>query len=131
MPAGEYWIGDLCYAMHNEWTEFCDLTIKGREVFDGKFALKDGREFVFFGTAYGDGEYPDTEGRTYCVDAGLIGAIKVDDITENERNTLELGHIVHFATDWKAEDANGVLFFGDVRIDTAFAYDEEDEEYEE
>ena len=24
-PAGEYYIGDLCYVMHAEWGEVCDL----------------------------------------------------------------------------------------------------------
>jgi hypothetical protein len=25
MPAGRYYIGDLCYVMHPEWSECCDL----------------------------------------------------------------------------------------------------------
>ena len=29
MPAGKYYIGDLCYVMSDkEWEEFCSLTIK-------------------------------------------------------------------------------------------------------
>ena len=38
MPAGRYYIGDLCYVMSDEeWDEFCSLTIKDNKCFDGEF----------------------------------------------------------------------------------------------
>ena len=55
MPAGKYYIGDLCYVMHPEWDEFCRITISGNECLQGEFNLADGRRFATFTTAYGDG----------------------------------------------------------------------------
>ena len=54
MPAGRYYIGDLCYVMHPEWQECCELFFPpgapGRGV-EGEFTLKDGRRFASYGTA--------------------------------------------------------------------------------
>ena len=42
MPAGEYYIGDLCYVMTDEeWNEFCSITIDGMKCIDGEFQMKD------------------------------------------------------------------------------------------
>ena len=30
-PAGKYYVGDLCYVMHDEWDEVCGLFFKGRD----------------------------------------------------------------------------------------------------
>jgi ankyrin repeat protein len=119
MDAGEYFIGDLSYVIMDAWGEFCDLIIDGPNVKDGKFKLKDGREFVFFSTAFGDGFYTDDAGKNYSVDAGLIGAIKVTDI-KDQKASIGLGNIYNFATDWHAvEIRKGVMNFGGVNIDTA------------
>ena len=49
MPAGKYYIGDLCYVMNDaEWDEFCSITIDGHNVIDGEFQMKDGRRFERF-----------------------------------------------------------------------------------
>lgn len=66
-PAGKYYIGDLCYVLGEENYEstVCD----GADGFhtNGKHVIG------YFGTAYGDGCYQDTKGRSYGVDAGIIG----------------------------------------------------------
>lgn len=51
MPAGTYYVGDLCYVMHDVWDEFCDITIEGLSVLDGVFSLKNGVKFATFGTS--------------------------------------------------------------------------------
>lgn len=127
MSAGTYYIGDLCYVMHKEWDEFCGLTINENACLDGKFVLNDGREFVTFGTMYGDGVYSDNSGKPYGVDAGLIGAIKVEDISEEDKANIQCGNVVVFEDDWVAKTESGVLFFGDVVINTGD--EEEDEDY--
>ena len=77
MPAGKYYIGDLCYVMTNEeWDEFCKLTISGHECVDGEFTFADGRRFATYGTKWGDGEYRSNIGTKHSVDAGLIGCFK-------------------------------------------------------
>lgn len=117
MPAGKYYVGDLCYVMHDVWDEFCDITIDQHNVKDGVFALSDGRLFATFSTAYGDGEYRDNFGRVYGVDAGLIGCICIEDITDPEAN-LDGGQVIEFKKDFEVDSVDKVIKFGDVYIDT-------------
>jgi hypothetical protein len=123
MPAGHYYIGDLCYVMHDEWDEVCDLffppgdnTGRGR---DGEFMLKDGRRFASFGTAYGDGEYVSNIGTRHGVDSGSIGCIRVEDIRDNTYSDIErLGAIVTFDQAFEVLEDTGLLKFGHVEIET-------------
>ena len=128
MRAGKYYIGDLCYVMHPEWDEFCSLTINGHRVLDGEFNLKDGRRFATFTTKWGDGTYKDEQGRSYSVDAGLIGCICVDDITPSELENLKDGHVVEFVQDFTTFSAGGIIRIGSVCIDTDFEEIEEEDE---
>jgi hypothetical protein len=135
MPAGKYYIGDLCYVMTNEeWREFCDITLDGTKVKDGEFQFKDGRRFATYSTAFGDGVYHDQYGHSYSVDAGLIGCILVEDIKADKYdNLLDLGAIQEFDTDFVTgggrgtPDWQGTIQFGRVVIETNPV--EEDEEY--
>lgn len=124
MPAGKYYVGDLCYVMHDVWNEFCEITINDHQCLDGVFALSDGRLFATFGTMYGDGCYQVQIGREYSVDAGLIGCIRFEDITDPEAN-ISGGHIINFGEDFEVFEDNGVIIFGDLEIDIA-----EDQDYE-
>jgi hypothetical protein len=126
MPAGKYYIGDLCYVMNDdEWTEFCSITIDGQKVIDGEFQFKDGRRFATYGTAYGDGVYHDQYGYSYSVDAGLIGCIRVEDIrAEKYENLLDLGSIINFDSPFGTSGGRGDQFWqgriqiGHVMIET-------------
>ena len=129
MPAGKYYIGDLCYVMHDEWSEFCDLTIKGEQCLDGEFQLKDGRRFATLRTAWGDGTYRSSINTLHSVDAGLIGCISIYDIrdqTYDLERLQQLGAIVDFEAPFEVESDQGLLKFGSVLIETA-ANEEEDE----
>lgn len=78
MPAGTYYVGDLCYYFDDQvWDEVLSLTIKGNDVIDGEFVLKNGTRFAMYSTAYGDGSYKDQVGRSYGVDSGTIGCVQV------------------------------------------------------
>ena len=124
MPAGKYWLGDLCYVLHAEWDEFCNITIDDTRCVSGEFELKDGRKFASYNTMYGDGCY-DGLG----VDAGLIGCILVSDIdTDNDSNQISLGRIVEFKEPFVTGSEDGVIRFGNVYIDTG--YEPEDEDYD-
>ena len=133
MPAGKYYIGDLCYVMDGaEWKEFCSITIKGQKVNDGEFQLSDGRRFATYSTAFGDGVYHDQYGHSYSVDAGLIGCIKVEDIrAEKYDNLLDLGAIMEFDAPFGTSGGRGDQFwegriqFGHVMIETNPEYEEE------
>ena len=125
MPAGKYYIGDLCYVMTDtEWEEFCEITIKGNRCIDGEFQLSDGRQFATYGTAYGDGVYHDESGHTYSVDAGLIGCILISDIKVDCENILDLGAIMEFDSPFATsggrgeKDWEGQIQFGHVIIET-------------
>ena len=138
MAAGKYYVGDLCYVMHEEWDEACGLFFKGRNDHgcnEGEFNLKDGRRFVSINTKYGDGGYQDQDGRNYSVDAGLIGCIRVEDIDlDHGDNFTRGGQIIDFPFDFNCsyEDENGTIVIGHIRIETDPEYDYEDEEeYEE
>lgn len=138
MPAGKYYVGDLCYVMHDEWDEACSLFFKGRDDHgcnQGEFTLKDGRRFVSINTKWGDGSYRDQQGRSYGVDAGLIGCIRVQDISlDCGDNFISGGNIIDFPHDFDCgyEDENGTIVIGHIRIETDQEYDyKEEEEYED
>ena len=122
-----YYIGDLCYVMNDEWDEVCDLFFPPNSVgvADGEFQLADGRKFFSLSTMYGDGTYRDNFGRSYSVDAGLIGAIKVDDIRDPDFEKVVArgcAHIVEFSSELQdfdvSSDDDGTLRFGPVLIET-------------
>lgn len=139
MPAGKYYVGDLCYVMHPEWDEACDLFFAGRDDHgcnDGEFTLKDGRRFASFGTLWGDGTYYDQFGHSFGVDAGLIGCIKVEDIRDDTyNNLLDLGAIIEFKEPFevsggkRSEGWDGMIKIGFLEIATG--YEEEEEVYED
>jgi hypothetical protein len=131
MKSGTYYVGDLCYVMHDRWDEFCNLTIVGQKVLDGEFNLADGTRFATFTTAYGDGTYKDELGNEYPVDAGLIGCIRVEDIAPAELANTVNGRVVEFVRDFTTFSAGGVISFGTVSIDTDPEYAEEELEEEE
>jgi len=129
MPAGKYYIGDLCYVMtDDEWREICAIIIKGNQCLDGEFELPDGRRFAIYSTAWGDGEYYDQYGHTYSVDAGSIGCVRLDDIkyVDNFDQFLDLGAILEFAEPFVTGSQGGQLEFGHVVIDTDPAYEEDE-----
>jgi hypothetical protein len=133
LTAGDYYVGDLCYVLHAEWTEVCDLLFAGRDDYgcnQGVFNLKDGRSFAIFNTAFGDGVYQDNFGAEYMVDAGSIGCIKVSGIDrDHPDNFLTGGHIVGFDNDFEVDTDGALLTFGHIRIDTdPQYYDDYDEE---
>jgi hypothetical protein len=115
-----WWIGDLGYVMIDVWGEVGDLMFPGdsEEEIMGEFRLKDGRQFVSYRTAYGDGEYIDQFGNPYEVDSGSIGAIRLSDI---QGNIPSMGHVHELSEPITAANSsyvNGVITLGEVVIDT-------------
>ena len=137
MPAGTYYVGDLCYVMHDEWTECCELFFKGRSDHgcnEGVFQLKDGRMFANFNTDYGDGRYSSNTPNSFCVDSGSIGCIKLEDIRDETYSSdmiSDLGAIVTFEDDFVVSERNGTISFGDLDIYTGEDPNYQDEEEEE
>lgn len=135
MPAGRYYVGDLCYVMTDkEWDQFCSITIQGNKCLDGEFEMPDGRKFATYGTAWGDGVYRDQFGNRYSVDAGLIGCIRVEDIRAEKYEDIEkLGTFHEFHTDFVTgggrgeQKWNGTIQFGRIAIETD--PDDNDDDY--
>lgn len=127
MPAGRYYVGDLCYVMHPQWDEFCSKTISGNECLDGEVVFDNGVKVTQFGTAYGDGVYEDQFENSYPVDAGLIGCIRFEDIND-PKAWLEGGNIIEFEEDFECAEDNGILYFGHIKIDTKGYWEDEDDE---
>ena len=130
-PAGKYYVGDLCYVMHDEWDEVCGKFFEGRDDHgcnQGVFQLKDGRKFASLNTKWGDGVYFDQGGEEYGVDAGLIGCISLNDIDLNaDGNSTLGGQIIQFDSDFTVSggeiyesrrDWDGVIRIGHIVIKT-------------
>ena len=131
-PAGEYYIGDLCYVMHAEWNELCGIMFAapGNDMVEGDLSLADGRRVFLASTAYGDGTYNDNKGNHYDVDSGSIGIIAVKNIAPTEVENIDSGAVHTFTEDFGVYAFAGVFRFGDVVIDTAYEdSEEEDDDY--
>ena len=119
MQAGEYYVGDLCYVLHERWDEVCNLIIKDNKCLDGEFELADGTKFAIYGTKYGDGTYFDLAENEYWVDAGSIGCVLLENIDLSvEGNQIMGGHVIDFGSDFTTSSDNGVIKIGSVHIDT-------------
>lgn len=130
MIKGEYYVGDLCYVLHDEWEEVCQLLFAGRDDHgcnQGEFNLKDGRRFAIYSTKYGDGNYFDQNGRSYDVDAGSIGCVLMQDIDlEHPDNFIAGGQQVTFDQEFYTGEQDGKIMIGFISIDTDPVYDEEE-----
>jgi hypothetical protein len=132
----QYYVGDLCYVMHDVWDEVCKLTYPDDKTeINGRVQLKDGREIFIYSTTYGDGEYPDNEGRRYLVDSGTIGAIRVEDIHDPAGKELiasgcKYAHVVEMSnplTEKVCSNFNGAILLGEVCVYT----NNDDDEWED
>lgn len=131
MKAGTYYVGDLCYVMHNEWREVCEFICSDTHPTDGEFTLKSGVRFACYGTMYGDGSYECSYGKDLGVDSGTIGCILVDDIDlTNKNNSVRDGVVIEFKHDFHTYSEDGTLTFGDYKVWTnGDDFQEEDEDY--
>lgn len=134
MRPGIYYVGDLCYVMHPQWDEVCNLMFAtgNNSVLDGEFNLSNGVRFTLHSTAYGDGTYQDQQGRDYPVDAGLIGCICVEDVVDPEAWLAGMQTVV-FTEQFELQYDDGVISFVNANgkvllaIDTDPVYDDEEE----
>ena len=107
MPAGRYYVGDLCYVIDDAWSEVCDLMFAGKGNNEGQFTLKDGRKFVIYGTRWGDGTYDSNVGTQHSVDAGVIGAILESECDKKYEHIAELGAFIDFPEPWTHSGSGG------------------------
>lgn len=122
MPAGEYWVGDPCYAVPDDewipWLQAADYENERRYL----VANITGRPVLGISTAYGDGCYRDTEGNEYPVDAGLIGCVPVQRAIANPTGMHRVIFNEPFNCSWSEHE--GLITIGGIEIRTD--YDDED-----
>jgi len=137
MPAGKYYVGDLCYVFSDEeWQEICSLIFpnKNSRMVEGCLTLKSGKQFVIYSTKYGDGTYEDQAGNEYSVDSGTIGCTLISNLDPEvvQRITkTELGQIHDFESSFGTTNDKGILIFGNILVDTACDDVNEDDPWDE
>ena len=135
LPAGTYYVGDLCYVLGDRWDEVCSLLDAPGVDFDGPaptqtvFTMADGTVFACMKTMYGDGTYETSDGDVVGVDSGTVGAVLVKDITRAGQESLHVGQTVELA-ECVPYRHDGTLYFGDYEVYTA-EWAEEEEYYDE
>lgn len=130
MKPGTYYIGDLCYVFTDEeWGEVCELVIVDNKCKEGDFVLKSGKQFSMFNTQYGDGTYDVYQGGfigQVGVDSGSIGCTLLENCAQMQ-NAIEssiddvrvAGKVCEIDHEfYPSNNGEGLLRFGDVRIDT-------------
>jgi hypothetical protein len=114
LPKGKYFIGDPCYAIRDNWDEFCDESFKKDTMDSYK-----GTPMFCHGTAYGDGYFRGSDKKNYGVDAGIIGVVPMSLVTETDMNELKrLGTVKIFKEDFKCFYNQGMFFIGKIIINT-------------
>ena len=75
LPAGRYFIGDICYALSD---------FVYNEIWGDNFGFREGLynhqkgTFVMGRAMYGNGDYLGTDGRVYAIDSGIVGMVSWD-----------------------------------------------------
>lgn len=110
LPAGRYYIGDICYAL--EENIYMDFWGTKNNFQDGKYVYKS-YNFIVHSTYYGDGWYESNSDVRYAVDAGNIGMVheKLFDTKKLKRMTMLGTHYsIHtFTGDISFEYDNGTF----------------------
>lgn len=127
-PPGKYYIGDLCYALHDKIYDGVFGDLGG---YDSGLYSKGDSFFMVDSTAYGDGLYRGTDGYDYGVDAGIIGICSADLIDSENESAESGGKIYTFVDPVYIKFRGGVFHFHsgsiEFKIDTC-GYDEDEEE---
>ena len=118
MPAGEYYVGDPCYALSQDNRDKWHLqTIRGPGVEPLPQFTINGYKCLSFRTLEGDGLYPGSDGFEYGVDSGRIGLIPVPLLDPCE---VGMGTVRTFNKPFACsrDPESGQLTFGDLVIET-------------
>ena len=124
-PAGEYYIGDLCYVLGDD---VYDTIFGGLGGYDSGLYKEKGTTnfFLVDNTAYGDGLYHANDGKEFGVDAGIIGICPKATCKKNDGG----GQFYTFAEPVKCKFGGGKFEFRSgyihLVIDTAGYEAEED-----
>lgn len=134
LKKGRYYIGDPSYLFWKSRSEAIDTILSANR----DEAFKVFGKFCFVsGTAHGDGVYPDTTGREYAVDTGMIGILPASLMNRDKVykgsliETNKLAHIITFKEDFECSAEDGIFTFGNIIINTSDSDEDEEEESNE
>lgn len=131
MPAGTYYIGDLCYVMtRDEWAQCQNLfNPDGNSLpVEGYFTLNNKR-FASFDTP-GDGPYKDQTGNTYSVDSGSIGCILLENIDDSKQADVNPNNVFAIDHDFECSSDGSMIYIDNIYINLYEDYDTGDWEEE-
>jgi hypothetical protein len=106
-PPGKYYVGDLCYALQDDVYE----NVFGGENYSGGLYQKGSSFFLVDRTYAGDGEYVDSSGREYLVDAGIIGICSWDLV--DQEDAFYGGQVMTFTHHTHCLFKDGIFNFDD------------------
>jgi len=116
LPAGRYYVGDLCYVIRDQkWKDLCGYIRAGGKHNLTDVCIKTPEGMILYNLCTGgDGEYEDSKGRKYPVDTASIGCIEEKWIDKKLVECEEpCGHLIDFPepfTCWI--DETGSFHFG-------------------
>ena len=121
-------ISDICYVLSDDI--YFNLWGKKKKFADGIFEIN-GFSFAVGSTAYGDGIHYDNACHKYSVDAGVIGLVPLELVTEKEGSGL--GAVFNIPGEAKFKSENGIFNITlpdgqNIHIDTANAWDDGNDE---
>lgn len=134
LPAGEYYIGDLCYVIKgDDWDLVCKMINPVSENEDEEdednFGYHElhGVKFFICDTMWGDGSYSDQLGTEHSVDSGTIGCFPITSIPEEVLEELGKGGYSRVVfedpfecvlADNDRRNGDGLIRIGHIEIDT-------------
>ena len=117
VPAGDYYIGDICYALSDAmYDDVFGGTLYTPGIYQEK---RSGRLFAVAATSFGDGEFRGSDGKRFSVDAGVIGIVSKALVSKDGNG----GHFYNFPNAVTCTFGYGTFEFSDgsvyMRIRTA------------
>ena len=130
LPAGDYYVGDPSYAFPTSelWEGWAERTDSAdlEELYAGEAA---GHPVAACGLIGGIGDVVDQDGYEYVEDSGLIGAVPVELVGEDE--DVDLLRRVTFAAEFGVYLGGPIIHIGHLRIDVSEDYDDQEDEMDD
>jgi len=133
LPAGTYYIGDICYVLDDVIYE----SVFGETGYEEGLYMKDSEQFLVGQTFCGDGEFSGSDGCKYAVDAGVIGIVSEGLISSDPDSGKDTngGKVYTFSSDVLVTMEKGVFTFESegiyLRINTGYEEEEDEDEDED
>lgn len=128
LPAGKYYIGDLCYALHDTLYD----KVFGPRYRDGLYtSLANPNDVFMVGNTGGDDLYKGTDGKGYPVDSGIIGIASIDTV-DSKKFPYHGGSLYTFTSPVTVKlKEDKFIFYGEKYNDPRLTIYIQEEDYED